>query len=93
MLLLPPCAQQIRGAASTTTPVKWSAKGSGFSKEHDEVRLKWREQIERGWLQPTLPSASLNALERAFEQLAEMPESGHKRENRRVCAAPSVTRR
>lgn len=20
-------------------------------KEHDEVRLKWREQIERGWLQ------------------------------------------
>jgi antitoxin ParD1/3/4 len=20
-------------------------------KEHDEIRLKWREQIERGWLQ------------------------------------------
>jgi hypothetical protein len=20
-------------------------------KEHDEVRMKWREQIERGWLQ------------------------------------------
>ena len=21
-------------------------------KEHDEIRLKWREQIERGWLEP-----------------------------------------
>jgi hypothetical protein len=20
-------------------------------KEHDEIRMKWREQIERGWLQ------------------------------------------
>jgi len=20
-------------------------------KEHDEIRLKWREQVERGWLQ------------------------------------------
>ena len=23
----------------------------GLLKDHDEVRLRWREQIERGWLQ------------------------------------------
>ena len=26
-------------------------EGLRLLKEHDEVRLKWREQIERGWLQ------------------------------------------
>ena len=25
--------------------------GLRLLKEHDEVRLKWREQIERGWIQ------------------------------------------
>jgi antitoxin ParD1/3/4 len=28
-------------------------EGLRLLKEHDEVRLKWREQIERGWLQAT----------------------------------------
>ena len=26
-------------------------EGLRLLKEHDEIRLKWREQIERGWLQ------------------------------------------
>ena len=26
-------------------------EGLRLLKEHDEVRLKWREQIEKGWLQ------------------------------------------
>jgi antitoxin ParD1/3/4 len=26
-------------------------EGLRLLKEHDEVRLKWREQIERGWIQ------------------------------------------
>lgn len=26
-------------------------EGLRLLKEHDEVRLRWREQIERGWLQ------------------------------------------
>jgi putative addiction module CopG family antidote len=26
-------------------------EGLRLLKEHDEVRLKWRESIERGWLQ------------------------------------------
>ena len=26
-------------------------EGLRLLKEHDEVRVKWREQIERGWLQ------------------------------------------
>ena len=26
-------------------------EGLRLLKEHDEVRLKWREQIEQGWLQ------------------------------------------
>ena len=26
-------------------------EGLRLLKEHDEVRLKWREQIERGWLE------------------------------------------
>ncbi len=26
-------------------------EGLRLLKEHDEVRLKWRDQIERGWLQ------------------------------------------
>ena len=26
-------------------------EGLRLLKEHDEVRLKWREQVERGWLQ------------------------------------------
>ena len=26
-------------------------EGLRLLKEHDEVRMKWREQIERGWLQ------------------------------------------
>lgn len=26
-------------------------EGLRLLKEHDDVRLKWREQIERGWLQ------------------------------------------
>jgi putative addiction module CopG family antidote len=34
-------------------------EGLRLLKEHDEIRLKWREQIERGWLQAQLggPSA------------------------------------
>ena len=26
-------------------------EGLRLLKEHDEIRVKWREQIERGWLQ------------------------------------------
>ena len=26
-------------------------EGLRLLKEHDEIRMKWREQIERGWLQ------------------------------------------
>lgn len=26
-------------------------EGLRLLKEHDEIRLKWREQIERGWLE------------------------------------------
>ena len=26
-------------------------EGLRLLKEHDEIRLKWREQIDRGWLQ------------------------------------------
>lgn len=26
-------------------------EGLRLLKEHDEIRLKWREQVERGWLQ------------------------------------------
>jgi antitoxin ParD1/3/4 len=26
-------------------------EGLRLLKEHDEIRLKWREQIERGWMQ------------------------------------------
>ena len=26
-------------------------EGLRLLKEHDDIRLKWREQIERGWLQ------------------------------------------
>ena len=26
-------------------------EGLGLLKEHDEIRAKWREQIERGWLE------------------------------------------
>ena len=26
-------------------------EGLRLLKEHDEIRLRWREQIERGWLQ------------------------------------------
>jgi len=28
-------------------------EGLRLLKEHDEIRVKWREQIERGWLQAT----------------------------------------
>jgi antitoxin ParD1/3/4 len=27
-------------------------EGLRLLKEHDEIRLRWREQIERGWLDP-----------------------------------------
>ena len=26
-------------------------EGRRLLKEHDEIRMKWREQVERGWLQ------------------------------------------
>lgn len=26
-------------------------EGLRLLKEHDEIRMKWREQVERGWLQ------------------------------------------
>jgi antitoxin ParD1/3/4 len=26
-------------------------EGLRLLKEHDEIRIKWREQVERGWLQ------------------------------------------
>ena len=39
-------------------------EGLRFLKEQDEVRLRWREQIERGW-------------QSAFDLLASRPGIGH----------------
>jgi antitoxin ParD1/3/4 len=33
-------------------------EGLRLLKEHDEIRMKWREQIERGWLQAQLDLSS-----------------------------------
>lgn len=33
-------------------------EGLRLLKEHDEIRMKWREQIERGWLQAQLHLSS-----------------------------------
>ena len=33
-------------------------EGLRLLKEHDDIRMKWREQIERGWLQAQLGGPS-----------------------------------
>ena len=33
-------------------------EGLRLLKEHDDIRMKWREQIERGWLQAQLDLSS-----------------------------------
>lgn len=33
-------------------------EGLRLLKEHDDIRLKWREQIERGWLQAQVVPSS-----------------------------------
>jgi antitoxin ParD1/3/4 len=33
-------------------------EGLRLLKEHDDIRMKWREQIERGWLQGQLDLSS-----------------------------------
>lgn len=53
-------------------------EGLRLLKEHDEIRLKWREQIERGWLQAQA-GASVDGDE-AFGRIDErIRKAGRKR--------------
>ena len=53
-------------------------EGLRLLKEHDEIRLKWREQIERGWLQAQ--AAQVVDGEEVFRKAAErIKQRGRKR--------------
>lgn len=47
-------------------------------KEHDDIRVKWREQIERGWLQAQ--AGNLVDGDEAFKRIdARIKKAGRKR--------------
>lgn len=53
-------------------------EGLRLLKEHDEIRMKWREQIERGWLQTQ--AGQLVDGEEVFRKAAErIKQRGRKR--------------
>jgi antitoxin ParD1/3/4 len=53
-------------------------EGLRLLKEHDEIRLKWREQIERGWLQAQ--TGQLVDGDEAFRRIDErIKKAGRKR--------------
>lgn len=53
-------------------------EGLRLLKEHDEIRVKWREQIERGWHQAQ--AGKVVDGERVFRKLdAQIKQRGRKR--------------
>jgi antitoxin ParD1/3/4 len=47
-------------------------EGLRLLKEHDEIRMKWREQIERGWLQAQAGQVGPKAIRDARTRLKTM---------------------
>lgn len=53
-------------------------EGLRLLKEHDEIRMKWREQIERGWLQAQTGQV-VNGEEVFRKAAARIKQRGRKR--------------